>query len=299
MDNIRALRAFVEVARAGSFVQAAERLNCSTSTASRLVRELEVQLGQTLLLRTTRSLTLSSFGERKFAECQRIVDAVDSLHHVAEGESRRLQGDLKITATAAYTKQRLIPLLPEFLERHPDLRIHWQLNDERVDLSKQGVDMAIRIANLRDSGMVARRLGKVQIWLVAAPAFLARYGEPQSPQEIATLPCSVCTVPSFRNRWPLDPEVCVDGPVWADCGEVSREAAIAGLGVAYLPDFMVEDAIQRGDLVRLFPRQPSATVELAILYPGRNQITAAASAFGEYLASRLRTDQTAALEDVA
>ncbi len=287
MDNIRALRAFVEVVRGGSFVQAADRLNCSTSSVSRLVRELEAQLGQALLLRTTRSVTLSSFGERKFEECQRIVAAVDSLHHVADGEKRQLKGDLKITSTAGYAKQRVIPLLPDFLEQHPDLRIHWHLNDERVDLSAQGMDMAIRIANLRDSGMVARRLDKVEIWLVAAPKFLAREGYPKNLADIAQMPCSVCTVPSFRNRWPLEPEVHVDGPVWADCGEVSREVAVAGLGVAYLPDFMVEDAIRQGSLVRLFPERELGAVELAILYPGRNQITAAASAFGEYLAGRL------------
>jgi len=290
VDNIRALRAFVEVARAGSFVQAADRLNCSTSSVSRLVRELETQLGQALLLRTTRSLTLSSFGERKFAECQRIVDAVDALHHVADGETRQLHGDLRVTSTAAFAKQRLIPLLPEFLAQHPDLRVHWHLNDERVDLSAQGMDMAIRIANLSDSGMVARRLGRVDIWLVAAPSLLERAGYPSGLSDIAKLPCSVCTVPSFRNRWPLDPETHVDGPVWADCGEVSREVAVAGLGVGYLPDFMVEDAVEQGRLVRLFPERVLGSVEMAILYPGRNQITAAASAFGEYLASRLRAD---------
>ncbi len=287
MDNIRALRAFVEVARADSFVQAAERLNCSTSSVSRLVRELETQLGQALLLRTTRSLALSSFGERKFADCQRIVDAVDTLHHEADGEKRELRGDLRVTCTGTFVKQRLVPLLPGFLAQHPRLRVHWHVNDDQVNLSAQGMDMAIRIANLRDSGMVARRLSRVDIWLVAAPVFLQRYGVPATLADIAKLPCSVCTVPDFRNRWPLEPDVHVDGPVWADCGEVSREVVLAGLGVGYLPDFMVEDAIREGRLVRLFPERSLQSVELSILYPGRNQITAAASAFGEYLARSL------------
>lgn len=288
MDNIRALRAFVEVVRCGSFVKAAEHLRCSTSSISRLIRDLEVDLGQPLLLRTTRSLTLSSFGERRYQDCQKIIEAVDSLNSAADEESRSLSGDLRISTTTSFAQKRLIPLLPEFLEQHPKLRLHWYLNDQRVDLSAQGMDMAIRVANLQDSGMVARRLGRVDIWLVAAPRLLAREGMPGKLADVAAMSCSVCTVPSFRNRWPLEPETHVNGPVWADCGEVSREAAIAGLGVGFLPDFMVEDAVADGRLIRLFPEQELASVELSVLYPGRHQINAAASALGDYFAARLK-----------
>lgn len=288
MDNIRALRAFVEVSDAGSFVKAAQRMNCSTTTVSRLVRELETELGTPLLLRTTRNVRLNSTGTKRLSECRRIIDAIDALNQSGDTEPRALGGELKVTTTTTFAQRRLIPLLPEFLEQHPRLKIHWHLNDERIDLAAQGVDMAVRVAHLKDSGMVARRLGSVEIWLVASPDLLRREGHPRQLNDIASMSCAVCTVPHFRNRWPLHPDALVDGPVWTDCGDASREVAIAGLGVAFLPDFMVEDAVRDGRLIRLFAKQSLAAVELAILYPGRKQITAAAAAFGEFLARKLR-----------
>ena len=280
----------MEVSDAGSFAKAAQRMNCSTTTVSRLVRELETELGTPLLLRTTRNVRLNSTGTQKLPECRRIIDAVDALRHHSASEPCMLVGELKVTTTTTFAQRRLIPLLPEFLEQHPRLKIHWHLNDERIDLTAQGVDMAVRIAHLKDSGMVARRLGSVDIWLVASPDLLRREGRPRQLNDIASMSCTVCTVPHFRNRWPLDPDALVDGPVWTDCGDASREVAIAGLGVAFLPDFMVEDAVRDGRLIRLFAKQRLASVELAILYPGRKQITAAAAAFGEFLARKLSHD---------
>lgn len=288
MDNIRAIRAFVEVARCGSFARAAQRLNCSTTTVSRLVRECEQELGHALLSRTTRSVALNSFGQRRLPECEQILAALGKLHSDSQGEARELTGTLRVASTSAYARTRLFPLLPEFLQSHPGLSIHWRLNDERTDLSAQGMDMAVRVAHLHDSDMIVRRLGRVEIWLVAAPALLRREGRPRTLGDVAAMTCTVCTVPHFRNRWPLDPDTHVTGPVWTDCGEASRDAAIAGLGVAFLPDFMVEDAVRTGQLVRLFEQQTLSSVEIAILYPGRNQISAAAAAFGEFLASRLQ-----------
>lgn len=281
------MRAFVEVGRAGSFTAGARRLNCSSTTISRLVRELETELGLPLLLRTTRSVTLSSEGERYLRECEDILKAIDGLRRHQPDQARELVGTLKVTSTTTFAQKRLIPLLPEFLAEHPRLQLHWHLNDERIDLSAQGADMAVRVAHLQDSRMVARRLGRVHIWLVAAPQLLQRLGQPSQPRDVANMDCVVCTVPHFKNRWPLQPDALVNGPVWTDCGDAAREAAIAGLGVAFLPDFMVADAIADGRLVQLFAEQSLASVELAILYPGRQQISAAAAAFGDFLAERL------------
>ncbi len=287
LDNLRGVRAFVEVARSGSFVKAAERLNCSTTTASRLVRELEQQLGHALLLRTTRNVSLNSFGQRRLPECEKILESVDMLDRGAGDEQRALTGDLRIASTSTFARTRLIPLVPDFLKRHPALNLHWHLSDQRQDLSSQGVDMAIRVAYLGDSGMIARRLGQVDIWLVASPALLAKEGMPRVPHDVAKMTCTVCTVPHFRNRWPLDPDAHVNGPVWTDCGDASREAAIAGLGVAFLPDFLVAEAVHDKRLVRLFPERRFSSVEVAVLYPGRHQISASAAAFGDYLIEHL------------
>lgn len=287
MDNIRAIRAFVEVGRAGSFVAGAKRLGCSTTTASRLVRELEEALGEPLLLRTTRSVRLSSQGLRRLPDCENIIHAMDALCQPSPEQREDLAGELRVATSTSFAQRRVMPILPEFLQQHPRLKMFWQLNDQRMGLSTQGVDMAIRIAPLDNSGMVARRLGRIGIWLVVSPQQIEREGMPKDLQDVANMSCTVCTVPRFRNRWPLNPQTLVDGPLWTDCGDVSREAAIAGLGVAFLPDFMVENEVADGRLVRLFPERDIGSVEIAVLYPGRNQVSVAAAAFGEFLVRRL------------
>ncbi|MFS1704379.1 LysR family transcriptional regulator [Alteromonas sp. AMM-1] len=286
MKNTKALQAFVTVVKYGSFNAGAERLNCSATSVSRLVKEFEQYIGQPLLLRTTRNVALNDAGKRLFPQCEAIIESISTLNEMAQLPLENVEGELRVACTTTFAQKRLIPLLPDFVEQYPKLTIHWLLSDDRIDLSAQGADISIRVTRLDDSSMVARHLANCEIWLVAAPSLLKKFGMPTQLSDIASMPCAICTVPRFKNYWPLQPEQHVQGPVWTDCGDASREVAVAGLGVAFLPDYMVEDAVNSGQLVRLFPDQAILTFDIALLFPGKSQISPAARAFGDFLISR-------------
>jgi DNA-binding transcriptional LysR family regulator len=287
MDQVKTMRAFVEVARRGSFASAAKHLAISTSTASRLVMELEDWLGAPLLRRTTRSLSLTDAGESYLERCADIVEATDNLQRDAEALAEQPRGRLNVTTAAFLMRTRIAPLLPAFLEQFPDVRLALDLQDKPVDLVGEGIDVAIRIGHLADSAMIARKLGEISMRLTASPAFLEKYGTPESLDALPSYPCLVDTIPTHGGRWPIGRRIKVEGPVSANDGDLIRQMALAGLGISYLPDFHVEDDIVAGRLVSLFAGEIDDPIGIYALYPARKQITAAARAFVEFLADRL------------
>ena len=283
MGNLKAMRAFVAVAKRGSFAAAATHLGISTSSISRLVRELEDWLGTALLRRTTRHLTLTDAGERYFERCREIVAATDDLFQDAKSQSDEPRGRLHVAAAAYPMRKRIAPLLPAFLRRCPDVQLRLHLQDKPVDLIAEGVDVAIRIGELADSSMIARKCGDVTLRLSAAPGFLAKHGTPNSLDELPSFPCLVDTTPKHGHRWPIGRKIDVDGPVTANDGEIIREMTLAGLGISYLPDFFVESDIADGRLISLFPEQIVERVGIYALFPARRQVTAASRAFIDFL----------------
>lgn len=286
VDNINSIRAFLEVARTTSFSEASEKLGYSTSKTSRLVKEIEDSLGFPLFRRTTRKVSLTYEGERYFHEYQKIINALDAIQHEAQSETETLRGVLKVTTTAEYAQQRIVPLLPDFLERHPELTLDLNLSDTRTDLVASSMDMAIRVGDPPDSSMIGRKLSQVRLCLVASPGFIDRYGMPQGMRDLRNFPCVICTVPRFKNRWPLNPTIEVKGPVVTDQGETARECVIAGLGISLLPYYFVEKALNNGEVIELFKEEFQASVNVWILFPGRFQITPAAKAFADFLFSK-------------
>jgi DNA-binding transcriptional LysR family regulator len=287
MDQVKTMRAFVEVARRGSFASAAKHLAISTSTASRLVMELEDWLGAPLLRRTTRSLSLTDAGESYLERCADIVEATDNLQRDAEALAEQPRGRLNVTTAAFLMRTRIAPLLPAFLEQFPDVRLALDLQDKPVDLVGEGIDVAIRIGHLADSAMIARKLGEILMRLTASPAFLEKYGTPETLDALPSYPCLVDTIPTHGGRWPIGRRNKVEGPVSANDGDLIRQMALAGLGISYLPDFHVEDDIVAGRLVSLFAGEIDDPIGIYALYPARKQITAAARAFVEFLAGGL------------
>lgn len=287
MSNIKAMRAFVEVVKHGSFVSTAAHLGISTSSISRQVRELEDWLGTALLRRTTHHLALTDAGERYFERCREIVAATDDLHQDAKVQVDQPRGRLHVASAGYPMRKRIAPLLPSFLRNYPDVRLHLHLQDKPVDLTAEGIDVAIRIGDLADSSMIARKCGDVRLQLTAAPAFLAKHGAPKSLDEVPSFPCLVDTVPKHGRRWPIGRKIDVDGPVTANDGEIIREMTLAGLGIAYLPDFFVEDDIAEGRLISLFPEELSERVGIYTVFPARRQMTAAARAFVDFMVENL------------
>ncbi|MGI9352485.1 MAG: LysR family transcriptional regulator [Rhizobiaceae bacterium] len=287
MHNINALKAFVEVSRFGSFTAAARQLGLSTSSVSRLILDLEAWLQTPLLRRTTRSLTLTDAGEHYLAHCTSIVSAWNFLDNEGSANVKTPRGKLHVAGAAVPMRKRITPLLPGFLEQFPEVQIELHLEDRPVDLIADGIDVALRIGRLEDSALIARKCGEVQFRLTASPAFLEKFGVPRSLDEVSAMPCLCDLTPRSGRRWPIGRRVPVEGPVAANDGDITREMTLAGLGLSLLPDFFVENDIEEGRLISLFPDQITDKAGIYILLPVRKQITPTARAFTDFLIENL------------
>jgi len=288
MYNVKTMKAFVEVARQGSFAAAARHLKLSTSSVSRLVIDLEDWLKTPLLRRTTRSLTLTDAGERYLARCEEIVSAWEDLGKDAVAQVETPRGRLHVAGAAVPVRKRIAPLLPHFLNKYPDVKVELHLEAKPVDLIAQGMDVAIRIGTLEDSSMIARKCGEISLKLTASPAFLAQRGEPRSLDDLSLFPCLVDMTPRSGRRWALGRRIPVDGPVAANDGEIIRDMTLAGLGISLLPDFFVDGDIAEGRLIDLFADELDERIGIYTLLPVRRQITPAARAFTDFVAGSFR-----------
>jgi DNA-binding transcriptional LysR family regulator len=288
MHTVKPMQTFVEVAKRGSFAAAAKKLRISTSSASRQVIDLEDWLQTPLFRRTTRSLTLTDEGERYLLQCQEIVAAWDALRSDARARTEQPHGRLHVAGAAYPMRKRIAPLVPDFLAVYPEVRLHLHLQDKPVDLIVEGIDVAVRIGELEDSSLIARKCGDVTLKLTASPGFLAMHGIPPSLDELPSFPCLVDATPRHGHRWPIGRRINVDGPVTANDGEIVRQMTLVGLGISFLPDFFVEDDIAAGRLVDLFASELRQQIGIYTLLPARRQITPAARAFADFVVGRLK-----------
>lgn len=287
MNDLKAMRVFVDVARRGSFAAAARSTGLSTSSVSRLVRDLEDQLDTSLMRRTARSVTLTDAGEQFLERCADIVSAVDGLKIDARAMNDHPKGVLNVAAAAYPARKRIAPLLSKFLEKYPDVQLNMHLQDQPVSLIDEGIDVAIRIGQLADSSMIARKCGEVSLRLTASPSCLERHGLPKTIDELPSFPCLVDTTPSHGHRWPIGRNLNVNGPVVANDGEIIHQMALAGLGIALLPDFFVDDDIKNGNLISLFADDIDETIGMYLLFPSHRQLSSAARVFMDFLAEQL------------
>src|SRR5436190_553851 len=180
MHGLQPLLAFAETAKRGSFAMAARELGCTPSTLAKAVTRLEERLGVRLFHRTTRQVTLTDDGERLFGRCQRILSELEGMEEEASGIRAEPEGTLRLDMPVAFGRVVMMPLLAKLLGRHPRLSLEARFSDAYVDLVKEGVDIAIRAGEMRDSSLVAKLVGHQEIILVASPAYLSRAGTPRS-----------------------------------------------------------------------------------------------------------------------
>jgi DNA-binding transcriptional LysR family regulator len=273
----------MEVARLGSFSKAAEKLDLSTSSVSRQVTDFEQWLGASVFQRTTRRVSLTNAGELFLERMQDIAVSIQSLRDEADALVATPRGRLRITAAPFFTRICITPQLPAFLKRYPEVSIEFDLSDASKDIIGEGIDLAIRIANLSDSSLVARQIGEATAVLTASPKFLKQHGVPKTVADLTQLPCLIDTIPGHRHRWPIGPGVGVKGPVSVNSGEIVRDLTLAGLGVSYLPDFFVADDLKKGRLVRVLGDLEQSSIGIYAVFPPRRQIGSAARAFVDHL----------------
>lgn len=292
MDKFANIEALVAVVEAGSFSKAAERLAIAKSVVSRRVRLLEQQLGVQLLQRTTRTLSLTGPGQQFYAHAVRILAELDEAEQAIVDASAALRGGIRVAAPLSFGLHHLTAALNAFLQDHPAIELDLDLNDREVNLVEEGFDIAVRIGTLRDSTLLARRLGTARFVTCASPDYLARHGVPQHPRELeghtglhyGNVPLKQAWQFSIGARETVG--VIPDIRMRANNGDALAAAAVAGLGIVSSPTFIVSELIVAGKLQTILDDFHRPAVGIYAVYPPGRLMPHRVQAFADYLAAR-------------
>ncbi|MFN4060202.1 LysR family transcriptional regulator [Paracoccus hibiscisoli] len=292
--DIKVLRSFAAIVDEGSFAAAARRLGISKSTCSKMIADLEADLGTRLLTRTTRAVTPTAAGHAFHAQITDILTRLDAAFEGVRAASARPAGPLKLGVPVQYTLKVLQPHLMRFMEEYPDIQLDVVLDDSRSDMTRDGFDAVIRIGTLEDSSLHARRLHDANIMLVASPDYIARHGSPQRPADLRDHQCLHYTNLRGPGTWPLrqGSEVIyqkITPAFSSNNGELLRALAVGGKGIALAPEFQVADDLAQGLLVPVLPGHALPGVPIHLVYSTRKLVTASLAAFLDF-AARLDLD---------
>ncbi len=291
MDKLAAMHAFTRVVAAGGYAEAARQLGLTRSAVSKAVMELEHILGARLLDRTTRRVHPTEVGLAYYERCLAVLAEIEEAEILIAGLHEAPRGVLRINGPMSFGTAYLAGAVADFLASYPELKIELLLNDRFIDPLEEGVDVTIRIGELADSSLIARRIAATRMVFVAAPDYLARYGTPQTPDELARHRGLVYGQVGARTRWPMrrgdeTVSVPVTAVMCANNGEVLREAACRGLGLALLPTVIVGDAVKAGHLRIVLAEFSPAPVPIHALYAPNRYLAAKTRLFIDFLAAR-------------
>lgn len=292
MDKLACMRAFVAVVETGGFSSAARKSGSSKALISKYVGQLETELDLRLLHRTTRQVSTTTLGQAYYERCRSILEELDELDASIQSEHATPSGTLKINAPISFAELCLIPALAEYSNRYPDVTIKLEMTDRFVDLVEEGVDLAIRIADLPDSSLVARRLGDIAMITCASPQYLAQFGEPKAPGELTNHRCIIDSNYGSQNHWWIGNEesgerVPVHGPIVLNSARAARELILAGQGIGLLPSFVVDKDIEVGRLQRLFTEYGAEAQGVYAIYTHRKHLSAKVRLFIDMLQAYL------------
>ncbi|MHC2298918.1 DNA-binding transcriptional LysR family regulator [Rhizobium mongolense] len=287
MTNLGDLEIFAKVVSTGSMSLAGRVLGFSPAVVSKRIKRLEDRLGTRLLQRTTRQISLTEAGQGFYDRVLGILAGLEEAEYYISGRSALMHGTLKISAPTSFGRMHIAPHLKAFMDAHPELAINLVLTDELSDIVGGGFDLAIRIAELTDSSLVARRLAPVRRLLCAAPTYLKMHGMPQSIDDLKHHRC----LPAHNNDlWRLEGpggamSLRPEGMLVTNSSEVIRETVIAGLGIALRSTWDIGDELKSGNLVQVLPAyEGSRNLALSAVYPSRQFLPAKVRLFIDYLA---------------
>jgi len=290
MDRLLWMHCYARAVETGSFSAVARELAIGQPNVSRHIASLEAHLGTRLLHRSTRKLTLTPEGERYYTEVRRALDAIAEAESTARGEEKP-QGLLRVACPVALARFKMLPLVKPFLQRYPDIELDLQIADRKIDLIEEGVDIAVRVGELRDSALKARRLGTARRICVASPAYLAEYGTPQKPEELRQHNCVLFSLLATGNLWPFDGQpVEVRGNFKVNSPEGVRSAVLDGLGVGLMPCWLFADALAAGEVVQLLSDWNIPALPITALYPAKRLLPRRAAVFMDYLSQVFASD---------
>ena len=288
------MRVFSRVAERESFAHAADELDISRAAASGHVAALEKHLGVRLLNRTTRKVSLTAEGADYLRRCRRILDEVQDAEETLRGSRSKPQGLLRVDVPVAFGRYLLLPALPEFTRRYPDIELDIRLNDRMVDLVAERVDVALRVGPLQQSGLVARRVAQITVVTCASPAYLAERGEPRTPEDLrghrllAVKPPSGGS-PEWQFPAPWTPRRlklhyamqfnAIEGPIIS---------AAAGLGIVHTADLVVAEYVARGELKLILSDYVTPGAPVSLVYPSAGHQAPKVRVFSDFAADLLR-----------
>lgn len=284
------MRLFVRVADSGSFSRAAVDLELGQPTVSRRIQDLEASLGATLFQRTTRALSLTEAGQRFYRRAVDILAEFDEAEAEARGLEHEPVGLLRISCAASMGRMVIGPEVPEFLDRFPHIRIDLMLDDTYTDLVGEGIDLAFRMGVLQDSSLMAKKLGEAPRALWASPGYLQRMGTPLEPGDL-TEHLALTFRQVAHTEWKLTrngkaASVPVDGRFKASSGEMLLQAGVSGLGILLGPNWLVRDAVTRGELVRVLPDWQGEPSPLHVVWSA-GKLRGKAKLFVDHIESRV------------
>lgn len=296
MDRLASDRMFVTVMELGSFSAAARRLGVSSGQASKLVARLEEDLGVQLITRSTRALSPTLAGQEYFERMRRVLEEIEAIDHEIRDAAAEPGGLLRLTVPISFGTAVLAPVLTEFSARFPAIRLQVDFSDRLAALVDEGFDLAVRIGAPRDSGLIARRLCPVRVGVVAAPAYLAARGRPETPADLIQHDCILDGNFANPGAWVFrDPAtgreagVPVSGRLQFSSAEAVAQAALRGAGLARGPDFVLGPLVQSGALVPLLADWDVEPILLHALYPAGRHLPARLRRLIDHLVEAFRT----------
>lgn len=292
MTDLDDLRSFVEVVESGGFNRAARRLGVSKSIVSRRIARMEADLGTRLITRTTRGICATEAGLEFKQRSERILSEFDEAREAVARHAGEVVGRLRLSAPLNFGQRYLAPVLSELARRHPRLELEVSFSDRGVDLIGERYDAAVRLFELRDSSLIARRIASVRPFIVASPDYLARNGCPKTPEDLHAHACLIYSGRSAPD-WKFHAgkrtiSVRPNGRLFSDNGEVMLNWAISGLGIAELPSFMAADAIESGALVPLLLDYPMDTGAVYVVRPPGPYVPGKVRALIDIMVERFR-----------
>ena len=296
MDTIDGMRAFARVVETGSFTEAARRLGISTALASKYVRKLESRLGAQLLNRTTRSVSPTEVGRAYWDRCSRILNDFEELEDSVADQHGQPRGQLRIAGSRAFGEDMLVPAIGSFLEGYPEISVDLQLDERMVDIVAEGFDMAIRVGDLQDSSLIARRIAAYPYYICASPEYLAAHGEPNTPQDLLGHRCIINTGITPTNQWQFQingqtSQVTVPATVRVNTARATATLVNAGRGIGLCLYSTVKDDLESGRLVRVLRKFEAYDRSVYAVYPHSQHLSGKVRAFVEHLLETFAADR--------
>jgi DNA-binding transcriptional LysR family regulator len=292
MNRLAAMDAFVRVVDTGSFTGAARQLRIGQPAVSKIIAQLEDRVGVKLLVRTTQGLMRTEAGERFYDHAKRSIEEADEAEMQARGVGATLTGRLRIGGAVTFSRLYVVPRLPKFLAKHPELEVEVFLDDRNVDLIEAGIDVALRMGDMQDSSLTARKIGQNPRVVVGAASYFEGAGEPETPAELQSHEAVIYDQRGGGTVWTFtqgtaESAVTIKGRVRLTAAEGVREAVFAGMGFAVASEWMFADEIASGRVRQILRDWHLPPIDLWAVFPTGRNVSAKARGFANFIEQEL------------